>query len=59
MLQCRQGPELSRLMDQCKLDGHPMVVKYCQSVVLRLKGDEARELEYMQRHVDLTKPTVV
>jgi hypothetical protein len=59
MLQTRQPVELARLMDVCRASGHAMTVKYCQTVVQRLKADEERDLAYRQRTVDLSKPTKV
>lgn len=45
--------------EEYKLTKHPMVCKYCQTVVMKLRANEERELELLQKQVDLTKPTVV
>jgi hypothetical protein len=51
--------EFQRLFDEYQSTKHPLIMKYCHSVIHRLKQEEERQLELLQKQVDLTKPTVV
>ena len=51
--------DLQAKFEEYKASKHYMICKYCQTIVMKLRTNEERELELLQKQVDLTKPTVV
>mmetsp|Transcript_33278 Transcript_33278/g.33896 ORF Transcript_33278/g.33896 Transcript_33278/m.33896 type:complete len:390 (-) Transcript_33278:96-1265(-) len=51
--------ECDALIQKYSTEEHTLTYHYCRSVVLRLRLDEQRRLDLLQKNVDLSKPTVV
>lgn len=56
---CTSMKEVMRILEEYKRDKNPLILRYCQSVVYRLKKQEEQEIELLQKQIDFTKPTVV